>query len=172
MRSILTSSERLQLLINDILDLAVTEAGALALDVGKVDICDLVASVAAMIEGPAQDRDLRFRVDCPEDVGCLEGDAIRLKQALFNLTNNAVRFTPAGGLLTIGVTGTAESVTVNVTDTGIGIPEAELTEVFERFKKGSNAIAGQGVGLGLSLVREVVELPGGKGDRKDRRRGG
>src|SRR3546814_15525299 len=106
MRSILTSSERLQLLINDILDLAVTEAGALALDVGKVDICDLVASVAAMIEGPAQDRDLRFRVDRPGDVDCLEGAAIRLQPARFILTNNAVRSTHASGILTIGVTRT------------------------------------------------------------------
>lgn len=161
-RSILISSDRLQLLINDILDLAVTEAGALALDIGVVAIPELVDSVAAMMRGLAEDRGLSFEVAVPEDAGFVDGDPVRLKQALFNLVNNAVRFTPGGGRVVMRVESAADAVVIRVSDTGIGIPEDERELVFERFRKGSNATASQGVGLGLSLVREVIELHGGR----------
>lgn len=160
-RSILVSSDRLQLLINDILDLAVTEAGALALDLEEVDVAELVESVAAMTRDLAEDRNLSFEVEVPTGVGIIPGDANRLKQALFNLVNNAIRFTPAGGDIALRVQGSDSVVEIIVSDTGIGIPQDEQILVFDRFRKGSNATASQGVGLGLSLVREVIELHGG-----------
>lgn len=161
MRSIHISSDRLQLLINDILDLAVTEAGTLALDIGDVDVANLVESVAAMTRGLADDRGLAFDVTVPDNAGILCGDRVRLKQAIFNLVNNAIRFTPPGGAVNLRVEADDGNVGVTVSDNGIGIPEDEQAFVFDRFHKGSNVTTTQGVGLGLSLVREVVELHGG-----------
>ncbi len=160
--AILVSSERLQLMINDILDLAVTEAGALALDIEDVDVNALVASVGAMIEGPAEARDIKLTVDTPANAGMIAGDHLRLKQALYNLASNAVRFTPPGGEIAIGLLAEKDMITATVRDTGIGIPEDEIDLVFERFRQGSNAKTGQGVGLGLSLVHDVIALHGGR----------
>lgn len=161
MRSILISSDRLQLLINDILDLAVTEAGTLALDISEVDVAALVESVASMTRGLAEDRKLVFEITVPASAGRLRGDMIRLKQALFNLVNNAIHYTPPGGSVAIEVETDTRMVSITVADTGIGIPPDEQAIVFERFRKGSNATTSHGVGLGLSLVREVIKLHGG-----------
>lgn len=163
-RSILVSSDRLQLLINDILDLAVTEAGTLALEIEDVDVAALVESVAAMTRDIAADRQIDYSVVVPPDAGSLQGDGNRLKQALFNLVNNAIRFTAPGGAVGLTVSAHSDWVGVTVTDNGIGIPEDEQALVFERFRKGSNAAASQGVGVGLSLVRDVIELHGGRVD--------
>jgi signal transduction histidine kinase len=161
-RSILVSSDRLQLLINDILDLAVTEAGTLALEIEDVDVAALVESVAAMTRDIATDRQIDYSVVVPPEAGSLRGDGNRLKQALFNLVNNALRFTAPGGAVGLAVSAHADWVGVSVTDNGIGIPDDEHALVFERFRKGSNAAATQGVGVGLSLVRDVIELHGGR----------
>ena len=160
-RSIIVSAERLQLLINDLLDLAVSESGTLVLDRNRVEISRLVDGVAAMIEGSASDRAHELVIAVDDSAGTIDGDATRLKQALYNLAKNAVRFTPEGGRVSIVANGDDQHVRIRVTDTGIGIPADEQTQVFERFRKGSNVKSGQGVGLGLSLVRDVVELHGG-----------
>lgn len=169
--SIVTSSDRLQLLIDDILDLAITEAGQLALDMGRVGIEPLARSVAAMAADAAQTRGLTLDVAIEESAGAVEGDERRLKQALFNLVGNAIRFTPAGGHVELSASGNARGVTIRVVDTGVGIPDAEQELVFDRFRKGSNA-GPQGVGLGLALVRQFVELHGGMVELTSRIGGG
>lgn len=161
--SIVTSSERLQLLIDDILDLAITEAGQLALDIGGVDLDKLARSVAATAADAAQSRGLTLDVTIDERVGTIEGDDRRLRQAIYNLLTNAIRFTGHQGRVELNVTGNTRGVVIRVIDNGIGIPEAEQAIVFDRFRKGSNA-GSQGVGLGLSLVRQFVELHGGTVD--------
>lgn len=161
--SIVKSSERLQLLINDILDLAINEAGELLLDVTTVDVSAVVASVAEMSREAVESRKLVLEVTVAEDTGEVDGDPRRLKQALFNIVGNAVRFTPTGGRIRIDASGDARGVRLVVSDTGIGVPAEEQAGVFERFRKGSNA-GSQGVGLGLSLVRQFVELHGGTVD--------
>jgi signal transduction histidine kinase len=158
--SILTSSDRLQLLINDILDLAITEAGELELDIGDVAVEPLIRSVADMAGQDASARSLALSVEVAPEVGMIEGDERRLKQVLYNLLVNAVRFTPAGGRIGLNASGDRGGVTLVVSDSGIGIPDAEQSAVFARFRKGSNA-GPQGVGLGLALVREFVELHNG-----------
>jgi signal transduction histidine kinase len=169
--SIVTSSDRLQLLIDDILDLAITEAGQLALEMGPVGVDALAKSVAAMATDAAQTRGLSLEVAVEESAGAVEGDERRLKQAIYNLLTNAIRFTPAGGRIELTATGNARNVVMRVIDTGVGIPEAEQEIVFERFRKGSNA-GPQGVGLGLSLVRQFVDLHGGSVELKSRVGGG
>ena len=169
--SIVTSSDRLQLLIDDILDLAITEAGQLALEMGQVGIEGLARAVASMAADAAQTRGLTLEVAVDDSAGALEGDERRLKQAVYNVIANAIRFTPAGGHVELNATGTARGVVIRVIDNGVGIPEAEQEIVFDRFRKGSNA-GPQGVGLGLSLVRQFVELHGGSVDLASRVGGG
>ena len=115
-----------------------------------------------MTRGFAEDRGLTFEINVPADIGEMDGDPVRLKQALFNLVNNAIRFTPSGGRVVIFVESLPDSIVIRVSDNGIGIPDDEQELVFDRFRKGSNATASQGVGLGLSLVRDVIDLHGGR----------
>ncbi|MHB9879811.1 ATP-binding protein [Pacificimonas sp. ICDLI1SI03] len=159
--SIRTSAERLRVMINGIIDLAVSDAEGLALDSEDVDIRALIDSVAAMSASNAADRGVEFSVKQQDDLGSVLGDSVRLQQAVYNLVSNALRFTPQGGHVGISAKGDADGVQISVRDTGIGIPEEEHEAIFERFRKGSNAGASQGVGLGLSLVREIVTLHGG-----------
>lgn len=169
--SIVTSSDRLQLLIDDILDLAITEAGQLALEMGAVEVDALARSVAAMAADAVQTRGLTLEVNIEDSAGAVEGDERRLKQAIYNLMANAIRFTPSGGRVELSASGNARSVLIRVSDTGVGIPEAEQEIVFDRFRKGSNA-GPQGVGLGLALVRQFVDLHGGVVDLTSRVGGG
>jgi signal transduction histidine kinase len=92
----------------------------------------------------------------------MRGDERRLKQVLYNLVSNAIRFTPTGGEIEITVCRQGDSFALSVSDTGIGIKQEEQEEVFERFKKGSNAGHLKSAGLGLSLVRSFIQLHGGE----------
>ncbi|MGB7405232.1 MAG: ATP-binding protein, partial [Pacificimonas sp.] len=159
--SIMTSAERLRTMVNGIIDLAVSDVGGLDLADEEVDVSRLVQSVASMVEDNARDRGIDFELDVAPSVGELPGDAVRLKQALFNLASNAVRFTGESGEVILRATGNDAEVRFDIIDTGIGIPKDEHELVFERFKKGTNAGASQGVGLGLSLVKEIIDLHGG-----------
>lgn len=160
-RSILTSSNRLLVLINDILDLAVTEAGALVLDIASVDVEPMIASVVQMVEEQARARTLALSQAVDPSAGVIEGDERRLKQVLYNLLSNAIRFTPPGGTVTVAARGDEHELVLEVADTGVGIANEEHDAVFERFRRGSNADLATGVGLGLSLVRQFVTLHGG-----------
>ncbi|MEM8826342.1 MAG: ATP-binding protein, partial [Pseudomonadota bacterium] len=159
--SIATSADRLRVMINGIIDLAVSDVEGLALARDEVDVSHLLTSVAVMVESSAADRGMAFELDAGDSCGTVSGDPVRLKQALYNLVANAVRFTPEGGHVRLAATGDDDQVCVTIADNGIGIPKDEQDLVFERFRKGSTAGAGQGVGLGLSLVREIVDLHGG-----------
>jgi signal transduction histidine kinase len=150
-------------LIGDILDLARVESGRYTLTEGTVDLDALVrASIQLLGDRPARKHIvLNTRV---ERTLKILGDERALKQVLVNLLTNAVKYTPAGGLieLTAGI-GPSNELELVVSDTGIGIPEAELTLVQEPFTQASNSqSAGEdGTGLGLSIVRTLVELHGG-----------
>ena len=100
-RGILDSSHRLLSLINDILDLATIEAGYMTLETGQLDIHTLMSSVLTLTRERARNQNLKLDFDCPPDIGTIEADERRLKQALFNLISNAIKFTPAGGSMTV-----------------------------------------------------------------------
>lgn len=160
--NILTSSDRLMVLINDILDLAVTEAGAMALEIGEVDLQDVVNTTMEMTAEAANSKGVQISSEIKVKHPVLQGDERRLKQVLYNLTTNAIRFTPKDGKIVISVKDQGDQLALSVSDTGIGIEEDEQEEVFERFKKGSNAGHVKSAGLGLALVRSFVELHGGE----------
>ncbi|MEQ8966967.1 MAG: PAS-domain containing protein, partial [Azospirillaceae bacterium] len=160
-RSIIEASERLLALINDILDLATIEAGYMALERRPVPVAELLSSVHELTREWAGKQSLKVRVDVAEDVGTIEADDRRLKQALFNLVSNAVKFTPPGGRITLSARREGDRVRLSVTDTGIGIPEAEQDRVLGRFERAHPELRQSGVGLGLALVKSFVELHGG-----------
>src|SRR5204862_1421721 len=160
-RGILDSSHRLMSLINDILDLATIEAGYMALETGPVDIRAMLQAVITLTRERARNRDLALTLRCPREIGTIEADERRLKQALFNLISNAIKFTPAGGSIRLEARRSGNELILAVTDTGVGIPAVDQERVFEKFERGNPQARESGAGLGLSLVKSLIELHGG-----------
>jgi len=156
--SILASARLLMGLINDILDLATIEAGYMMLESGRIEVFAMIQAVLSLTRDRARSRDLELDLRCPPEIGVIEGDERRLKQALFNLISNAIKFTPPGGAIRLEAARDKNALSLTVTDTGIGIPPADQARVFEKFERGVHQ---SGAGLGLSLVKSLIELHGG-----------
>ncbi len=167
-RNIIVSSHALRNLINDILDLASIEAGYMTLDQGMVDIAALLGGVAQLTRERARERELTVAIDCPAGIGAVPGDERRLKQALFNLISNAIKFTPHGGRITLNARREDGEVALSVSDTGIGIAPEEQDRVFAKFERGSQGRQA-GAGLGLALVKSLIELHRGRVQLKSAR---
>ena len=161
-RGIVESSEKLIALINDILDLATIEAGYMELEVEPVQVRDLLNSVRSLGQERARTQNIELKLDCPKDIGEITVDKRRLRQALFNLLSNAFKFTPEGGRVTVSARRGESEVSLAVADTGIGIREDDLERVFGKFERGTGQSGHSGAGLGLSLVKSLVELHGGR----------
>jgi signal transduction histidine kinase len=159
---ITVSTNALLALINNILDLATIDAGAMTLNLSEVDIR---ASMEAAAEG-VQDRLVKNRITldirAPANIGSFTADERRLRQILFNLLSNAVGFSPAGETVTLMAERRPVAVAFSVTDHGPGIPPEAKDKIFEWFETDSMGSQHRGPGLGLSLVRSFVELHGGK----------
>lgn len=160
-KGVLEAGRRLLSLVNDILDLATIEAGFMVLDRERFDIAQLLHSVGGLTRDWARKQALELKVEAPEGLGTMEGDEKRLKQALFNLVSNAIKYTPAGGRILLGAQREADHIVLCVSDTGIGIPADDQARVFERFERGTGLKGSGGAGLGLSLVKSFIELHGG-----------
>ena len=160
-RGILDSSHRLLSLINDILDLATIEAGYMVLETGRVDVYEMLQSVMILTRERARNQELDLVLACPPKIGTIEADERRLKQALFNLISNAIKFTPPGGSIRVEARREDDDFVLSVADTGIGIPSADQARIFDKFERGSPQAPQSGAGLGLSLVKSLVELHGG-----------
>jgi signal transduction histidine kinase len=161
-RGILDSSYRLLTLINDILDLATIEAGYMLLETEHIDIHSLMVSVLGLTRERARKQNLNLEFDCPHDLGTLTADERRLKQALFNLLSNAMKFTPPGGTIRLAARREDGEIALVVADNGTGIPSEHQARVFDKFERGNPQARQSGAGLGLSLVKSFVELHGGR----------
>ncbi len=160
-RGIVEASQRLLSLINDILDIASIEAGYLQLDREPVDIRALLKKLHTIAAERARNRNLKLTVQSSPGIGSILADERRLKQAIYNLISNAVNFTPAGGRITVSARREDGAVLFSVVDTGIGIAPEDQALVFEKFARGRPGQEGGGVGLGLSLVKSLIEMHGG-----------
>lgn len=169
--TIKAESEKLTRLINDVLDLATIEAGRMTLDRQQVRVADLLNDAKQMTADWARQQSLEILIDCPSDIGTFEVDEQRIKQVLFNLISNAIKYTPAGGHIALAAWKQDPWIVVSVLDTGVGIPEEDRERVFGKFERANNHLRQGGVGLGLSLVKSFVELHGGRveifSDEKD-----
>ncbi|MAP95240.1 MAG: tyrosine protein kinase [Ponticaulis sp.] len=156
--SILTASNNLSKLIDDILDLAMIEARRLDLDISEINLANLIGDCVNMVVSNAEDTEINVSCNIQSDIGMIMADERRLRQILFNLMTNALRFTETGGSITIDATREEDMIWMSVTDTGKGIEYDQQAAVFDSFNSGDR----QGAGLGLALVRSFVELHGGQ----------
>ncbi len=160
--TIKTESEKLSRLINNVLDLATIEAGRMTLDLQSVGVADILNDAKAMTAEWARQQALEILIDCPSTMGAFEVDEQRVKQVLFNLISNAIKYTPAGGHIALAAWPQDEWVVISVLDTGVGIPEDDRERIFGKFERANAHLRQGGAGLGLSLVKSFVELHGGR----------
>ncbi len=157
------AGNRLYNLINDILDIAKIKRGEITLDLRPVNLRMTASAVIAVLEFQLKDRDVYLRNEIPEDLPAVLADQERLKQIFYNLIGNAVKFTEKGHI-TIRAEATKKWLEISVQDTGIGIPEEKLADIFDAFVQvqsdASRSYAG--TGLGLSITQKLVELHGGE----------
>jgi signal transduction histidine kinase len=159
---ITTSTNALLAIINNILDLATIDAGAMTLSLGPVDIRKAINAAAEGIQDRLARDHIRLDVDVAAEIGNFIGDERRVIQVLYNLLANAVGFSPQQATVTLRARRSERSVIFTVTDAGPGIPPDVKDKVFDWFESHSNGSRHRGPGLGLSLVRSFVELHGGK----------
>jgi signal transduction histidine kinase len=140
------------------------DAGSLQLDLEPTALAGLVRRAAQSVAGLAQARDQRVEVHAEPDLGPVRADAAHLERAIRGLISNAIKFSPDGGLVRICVRRQDGHVVVAVADEGVGIDEADLPRLFDRFFRTSQATtaAVQGAGLGLTIARRIVQEHGGE----------
>ena len=150
-------------LIEDILDFARIIAGKLRLDVQPLDPAAVVEAAVDVIRPAATAKDVRLQVVLDPAAGPVAGDASRLQQVIWNLLTNAVKFTPKGGRVQVRLERINSHLEITISDTGEGISPDFLPYVFDRFRQADNSISRRhgGLGLGLSIVRQLVEMHGG-----------
>jgi len=156
-----TSTNALLAIINDILDLATIDAGAMRLSLGEVDIRRTMHAAAEGVGDRLVKNNITLDIRAPADIGSFTADERRLRQVLFNLLANAVAFSPVGSTITLAAERRPDAVVFSVADHGAGIPPEVQGRVFNWFETHSQGSGHRGAGLGLSIVRSFVELHGG-----------
>jgi two-component system phosphate regulon sensor histidine kinase PhoR len=157
-------TENLKAILSDLLQLSTIESGVYRWKRQEVAIDDLMERAARVLRPVAERRQQILTARPCEASLMIWGDLDRLTEALINLLDNAVKYTPEGGTITIEAAGDGDGVRLIVTDTGIGIPPKELSRIFERFYRVDRARSREqgGTGLGLSIVKHIVEAHGGR----------
>ncbi len=151
-------------LISDLMDVNRIVSGRLRLDVKPLDPVQVIGAAVESLAPAAEEKQLVFEVELPEHGPVLSGDPGRLEQVAWNLISNAIKFTPPGGRVSVRLEQGVQHVRFSVQDTGSGIAPEFLPHIFERFRQGDPSITRRhgGLGLGLSIVRQLVELHGGR----------
>jgi len=158
---ITTSTNALLALINNILDLATIDAGAMSLNLGNVDIGVSMREAAEGVQDRLVKDNIKLAIEAPPGIGSFTADERRLRQILFNLLSNAVGFSPPNAIVTLTAQRRPDAVVFKVIDHGPGIPPEQKDKVFDWFETDSMGSSHRGTGLGLSLVRSFTELHGG-----------
>jgi len=151
-------------LVNNLLDLGRIDFGV-GLQVESIPVLDIVERVTSSLQLQATQKKISLGVEIPRDLpNVVEADQALLHQAIYNLVENALKYTPEGGAVTIHLQCTDKALTFAIQDSGIGIPESDLRRLFEKFYRGTNreALAQRGTGLGLAIVKSIAERHGGK----------
>ena len=148
-------------LTEDLLDISRIGIGKLQLELSEVVLQEVIDQVVAGVSARATARNLQLEVLAPQWPIKLRADRARLQQVLANLVENAVKYTPAGGRIWVKATIAEPEAVVHVQDTGIGIPSSMLGKIFELFTQVESGEASRGLGIGLSLVKQLVTLHGG-----------
>jgi PAS domain S-box-containing protein len=159
---IFNDADRINRLIGDMLDLDRMESGRMSMRAGDVDINEVLTE--AMARAGSAATAVEFKADLDPRLPIVVGDRDRLIQVVSNLVNNAIKYSPDGGTVTMSTRSEGGYALVSVTDTGLGIPPDEIGHVFERFRRVRSGAAQSipGTGLGLTIVKQIVEMHGGK----------
>jgi signal transduction histidine kinase len=155
---ILDATQALDRLVEDLRTLVLTDAGSLALHKEPTDLGALVRDTVESFRTQAESAGVALTTEVGDETPSVEVDPARIRQVIGNLLSNAIRHTPSGGSVKVGVSGSGTEVGITVTDTGEGIPSDLLPHVFERFVKGPNST---GSGLGLAIAHDIVAAHGG-----------
>jgi signal transduction histidine kinase len=155
---------RLRRLVVDLVDLAALSSGKLRLDIGRVELAPLVSGEIQSMEPLAARAGVDLNTDGDSASGAVRADTARVQQVLRNLLDNAIKFTPAGGSVTVTTSSSDDSVVLSVADTGIGIPADRLPGIFDEFFQASehDQRSRRGAGLGLAISRRIVRSLGGR----------
>jgi signal transduction histidine kinase len=164
MDHIASSSSSLLAIINDILDLATVDAGIMSLDVRETEIAAVAASAVEGLRDRLHEQKITLEMAIPPDIGTFHVDEQRVRQILFNLVSNAIRFSNARGHIRLEAAKRGGWVELTVTDNGVGIPPDLMPSIFEPFEARGLQGKRRGAGLGLSIVKSLVELHGGEVD--------
>jgi signal transduction histidine kinase len=157
----LQQTERLEELTGALLDLSKLESGITDEEVRSINISQLICDECERYASIAEQKGIEFFLDLPGEEILMMGRSNQIRTAASNLLDNAIKFTPEGGSVVIGLKNPGESIRLWVEDTGIGIPDEEIPHLFQRFHRAPNASTYPGNGLGLVIVKTIVETHGG-----------
>lgn len=156
----LEESDRVLSMLTTLMDISEAETGTIKLNVSPVYLAKLASEVIAVYEDAAEDAGVVLTGNVPGHL-VVNADRDRLRQALANLVDNGIKYTPSGGRVDVEAHARESSVSISVRDTGAGIPEHEIPRIWDRLYRGDHSRTTRGLGLGLSLVRASVEAQGG-----------
>ena len=157
----LEETERVQTIIRTLMDVAQAESGLMKLQRASTDLRSLVEEVVALYEHIAQEKEITLAIDIRDSISA-EIDAPRMRQAFANLLDNAIKYTPAGGHVSIDVRSRESDVEITFRDSGPGISGKDLPRIWERLYRADQSRNAPGLGLGLSLVKAIIEAHGGR----------
>jgi PAS domain S-box-containing protein len=158
------NNDRLVELINDLLDISRIESGRIHLTIQPLDVAELIAGAVGTFQAAVDQTDLELGVDLPKGLPKAVGDRDRVGQVLINLVSNAIKYSPGGGTITLGVERSGKELVVSVADTGIGIPREDQEKIFTKFYRVDSSLTRQisGTGLGLPICKTIINLLGGR----------
>ena len=157
----LEESERILTMLTTLMDISEAETGAMPLELKPVNLSELLARVEELYRYVAEEKQISLSSTCPPDLA-VAIDRPRIQQALANLLDNAIKYTPPGGEVQVEAYREPPYVAVAVRDSGVGIPPEEIPRIWDRLYRGDKSRSARGLGLGLSLVKAVIQAHGGR----------
>lgn len=157
----LEESERIMRMLNTLMDISEAESGAMALDLREIKVSEVIDRVAELYGYVAEDKEVALETSCFQGLA-LVADPVRIAQALGNLVDNAIKYTSRGGRVSVEARAEGDRILIIVGDTGIGIGREELPRIWDRLYRSDLSRSQKGLGLGLSLVKAIVEAHKGE----------
>jgi signal transduction histidine kinase len=159
----LEESDQVLKVLNMLMDISEVEAGSVQLDLDEVNVLTLMNHVFELYRCIAEDKNIVVAIECPEGL-CVFGDRNRLRQVIANLLDNALKYTPAAGSVKLAAVRQGDEIAITIRDNGIGIAREDLPKIWDRFYRADKSRTQRGLGLGLSLVKAMVQAHKGKID--------
>ena len=142
-------------MLNALMDISEAETGVMTLDLKEIDLKELISTIADIYLYDAEEKNIRLEMNIPANL-TVHADSTRLRQAIANLIDNAIKYTPSGGCITLDAGSNETNIFISVSDTGGGISPADMPRIFERLYRGDKSRSQRGLGLGLCLVKAIA----------------